>query len=252
MLSENKRKFILSLHLKKNRSAEGLFLAEGFKTIRDLAAGGCVFQEIVCTSRMMDRFDEIPGDFPLIETDEKSFAKISILDSPSGMLGVARMPDLPSVVPSHGRFLILDGVKDPGNMGTIIRTAHWFGCAAIFCIHDCVEIFNPKVVQSTMGSLFAVPCLSLSVSELGDFLRQHPELPLYSADMQGVSVYSHRFPSSFALVLGSESAGLSDAVKSLNPLALTIPPTDMQHRPESLNVAVSAAVILGLSGVVGS
>ena len=217
-----------------------------------MAANGCRFREIIYTPRLLDKLPALSPDVRFIETDEKQFAKISILDTPSGILGIAEMPPPLLSLPLQGRFLILDGVRDPGNMGTLIRTAHWFNCTAVICIHDCVEIFNPKVVQSTMGSLFALPCIVMDLSALEHFMAERRELPFYLADMQGTSVYSHEFPPSFILALGSESAGVSKGLKAFTHLPLTIPPTVVSQRPESLNVAVSAAVILGIAAAQGA
>ena len=166
--------------------------------------------------------------------------RMSSLKSPSSVLGVFRIP-LQQSFSHEGRILALDGVTDPGNLGTIIRLCDWFGIATLICSLDTVDCYNPKVVQATMGSLSQVNCVYM---DLVSFLK-NTDKPIYGTLLTGSSVYDLPLDSEGILILGSESHGLSEEVKTYINHAITIPRFGTEEGAESLNVAIAAAIVLG-------
>ena len=232
MITKNEIKRIKSLQNKKDRKELQLFVAEGEKTVRNLLKSGWIAESIYVT-----------GSFGNVEEkliSSKEMDRISSLKSSSSVLGVFRIPIQQSF--SHeGRILVLDGVTDPGNLGTIIRLCDWFGIATLVCSLDTVDCYNPKVVQATMGSLSQVNCV---YTDLVSFLK-NTHKPIYGTLLAGSSVYDEPLDSEGILLLGSESHGLSEEVKAYIKHAITIPRFGSEEGAESLNVAIAAAIVLG-------
>ncbi len=164
---------------------------------------------------------------------------MSLLKNASPVLGLFPI-SLPQNPPINGRILVLDGIADPGNLGTIIRLCDWFGIEHILCSEKTVDLYNPKVVQATMGSLARVHCHYI---DLIDYINQS-DLPVYGTFLSGDSIYKTPFPENALLVLGSESHGISSSVASLVSHKITIP-RKINSGPESLNVAIAGAITLG-------
>ena len=234
-LSHAAVKHIRSLHRKKFRQRYGQFIAEGAKVVRDMVDGGMVCERLVVTDGV-----EPPITTPAAEvTDARTMGSISTLTTPPGILGVFAVPapvhDLP------GRLVAVDGWRDPGNLGTLIRTMDWFGWTALVVSPDTVDVFNPKVVQATMGSLARVHVVERNLDDLAD--TGHTML---GADMDGAPCGSRPSDERIALVLGSESHGLSSSVRRQLDEVVSVP---RSGGGESLNAAVSAAILLDrLSG----
>ncbi|MDB4015675.1 RNA methyltransferase [Flavobacteriaceae bacterium] len=232
MITKNEIKRIKSLQNKKDRKELQLFVAEGEKTVRDLLKSGWIVESIYVTESFGN------ADEKLISS--KEMKRISSLKSSSSVLGVFRIPIQQSF--SHeGRILALDGVTDPGNLGTIIRLCDWFGIATLICTLDTVDCYNPKVVQATMGSLSQVNCV---YTDLVSFLEK-TDKPIYGTLLGGNSVYDEPLDFEGILLLGSESHGLSEEVKAYIKHAITIPRFGTEEGAESLNVAIAAAIVLG-------
>ena len=232
MLSKNQRKQILQLKQKKYRQTKGYFVAEGEKVVDELlsAAWNCI--NLYVTK------PHINSKAQLI--DLSTMKQITHFKSPSPFLGVFEIPK--SIFKySENITIALDGISDPGNLGTIIRLCDWFGLKELICSNDTVDCFNPKVIQASMGSIVRVKCHYKS--DLAQFLESLGK-PIYGADLKGDSIYSSDFSSKASFVFGSESHGLSNEVRKSIKNFIYIPNLRKDRGAESLNVASSTAIFL--------
>lgn len=241
MLSKSNIQFLKSLQQKKFREKLSCFVVEGPKLVDELLASNYNVRTIYATSSWLKtKLVPIQLNHELVEVSEDELRRISSLNSPNQVLAVADTPSS-EIDFNHqaGKWLLLlDGVRDPGNLGTIIRTADWFGIRTIICSEDTVEFLNPKVVQATMGSLFRV---KIHYADLNVFLENLPaDFPVYGTFMDGNNIYSENFGKEGALILGSESHGISTKVERNVKFRLHIPSSHSQA--ESLNVSVAAAI----------
>ena len=221
-------KFIRSLSEKKFRQKTGLFVVEGEKMVREAMESGFEVTEIY-------RRDEI---------GENAMSRISSLSSPSPVLAVLRCRQAVRPDISEGLFLALDGVRDPGNMGTIIRLCDWFGVRTVFASPDSVELYNPKVVQATMGAIFRVNVVYCDIPSLCDDFRKL-EKPVYGTFLDGSNIYRKELSGDGLLIMGNESVGISEAVRSKVSDSLLIPSfAGDSPTAESLNVAIATAISL--------
>lgn len=238
MLSKNQAKFVKSLQLKKNRLQEGLFIAEGTKVVAELIQSGLKVSQIYTTAGF-----ELPDGFPPTETiDARDMAQISLMTTPPGILAVAAFPhwhNHPAVAENlkNAKYILaLDGVRDPGNLGTILRSAEWFGFDALLVTDDTVDAFNPKVIQAAMGSVFRMPVYTITKwTDLHLF-----NLPIVGLDMAGDNLYTSDFGEGI-YILGNESLGLRPDARLVASRYLTIPGG---AHTESLNAGVSASIVL--------
>ncbi|MCH5217033.1 MAG: RNA methyltransferase [Muribaculaceae bacterium] len=210
------------LRHKKYRDREGLFMVQGSKAVSDT-------MPFFSLEALIENKDDI--------------RKVSTLENLPEVVAIYRIPvrrDNLSVEPS-AFSIVLDGVQDPGNLGTIIRTAHWFGVRDIFCSPDCVDLYNPKVVQATMGSLGR---LSVTYCDLQKLLAANPGVPLYGLLLSGENIFTAGSLAPGFLLFGSEGHGPSPEVSARITTGLTIPPRDAENHPESLNVGIAAAITL--------
>lgn len=235
-ISANKIKFVRSLSQKKFRDEHSLFVAEGEKIVAEARASGYQIEEIYYTE----------------EIGSEAMARISNLSTPSPVLAVIRKPEfsaediISALKPeSKGLYLALDGVKDPGNLGTIIRIADWFGVEAIFASTGTVEVFNPKVVQATMGAIFRKKVIYTDLAELCTRFKSLG-LPVYGTLLDGKNIYE-ALPADRKhglVVMGSESFGISEQLRPHIDSKLFIPPYPADAvTSESLNVAIATAII---------
>lgn len=238
MLSKSQISFIKSLHQKKYRKETGFFIIEGIKSISEFLNSEYQTDSIYCTSQIITELPKLKANINLFEVTETELEKISTLKTPQGILALVHIPEKRGI--DHNALkssfsLILDDVQDPGNFGTIIRTADWFGIKHIICSENTVEAYNPKTVQSTMGSLCRV---NIVYTALLPFLSA-TDLPIYGALLNGESIYKTQWGSEGLILLGNEGHGISDELlKNIN-IPVTIPKFGAA---ESLNVAVSAAI----------
>ena len=235
MLSKNQIKLIKSLEAKKNRKREGLFVAEGPKVVGDLLRAGFQPHSIFSTVSHPDA--------ELITDDE--LRRISFLQHPQEVLGVFHISTIPQPSDiSHqtsGLALALDGVQDPGNVGTIIRIADWFGISQIFCSPDTADVYNPKVVQATMGSLAHV---CITYCDLVPLLSK-AGVPVYGTLLDGQDIYQQPLSENGIIVMGNEGNGISSEVRQLVTNKLLIPNFNKNtETAESLNVAIATAITL--------
>lgn len=238
MLSKSRISFIKSLHQKKYRKENGFFIIEGIKSIKEFINSDYQLDSIYYTSKISSALPKINANINLFEVTEAELQKISTLQTPQGILALVHLPVIkdPDVKTLRNQFsLVLDDVQDPGNLGTIIRTADWFGIKNIICSENTVEVYNPKTVQSTMGSLCRV---NIYYTALLPFLKQ-TELPVYGALLNGESIYQTQWGNEGLILLGNEGHGISKELIAKINVPVTIP---RFGEAESLNVAVSAAI----------
>jgi rRNA methylases len=244
MLSKNKIKLISSLSQKKFRDETGLFVAEGTKLVLDLvSAFQCSI--LVTTTEWSKNNPILPAD-EIIEVTENELQKISNQKSPQGVLAVFKKPVYElKIADIHQRLsLALDDVQDPGNLGTIIRIADWFGITDIFCSASSVDVYNTKTVQATMGALARVRVHSVDLCE---FLKEIAVgLPVYGTFMDGENIYNKTLSQNGIIVMGNEGNGISPEVEKLVAERLLIPNYPIgQQTSESLNVGVATALVCG-------
>jgi TrmH family RNA methyltransferase len=236
MLSKNQIKLISSLHQKKYRFANQLFFAEGVKVIQELVKSNFELEHLYTTK---DDFKEIaPNKITLVTENELN--KISALATPNTCLAVFKIP-LESKIIESGLILALDSVRDPGNMGTILRLCDWFGIAQLVCSKETVDIYNPKVVQATMGSITRV---NVNYVDLVPFLEK-TKLPVFGTFMDSDNIYKTDLPQEGIIVMGNEANGISESIEKLVTKRITIPRFGELQITESLNVATATAIILG-------
>lgn len=235
MLSKNQLKLIMSLQQKKYRINHGLFIAEGVKVVHELLNSDFVCEYLYCT----EGFKHELNDHKPEVISEKELKKISNLITPNKVFGVFKIPKQKQVR-QEGLILILDEIKDPGNLGTIIRLCDWFGVEQLICSNETVDCYNSKVVQSTMGSLSR---LSIVYTNLKEFLS-FTKLPIYGALLEGENVYKSKLPSECILIIGNESNGISEEIKELITHKITIPRFGQLQETESLNAAAATAILL--------
>ena len=241
MLSKNKIKFIQSLEKKKFRNESACFLAEGNKLVADILP----FFECECliakTSWLATQGDICVKE--LILAEEGDIEKVSLLKTPQDVLAVFRQPHhvLNNDALKDELSLVLDGIQDPGNMGTIIRLADWFGIKRLICSPDTADVYNPKTVQASMGAIARVQVFYQS---LPDWLHEMEGIPVYGTFLEGNNIYTESLSSSGLIVMGNEGKGISSSVEKRITEKLYIPnyPPAAQSS-ESLNVAVATAIV---------
>ena len=232
MLSQAKIRFVNQLLRKKIRHEEGCFIVEGNKGVREGLEEGLTVKELYVT-------DQSSLAFPDAQViTEKEMKKISQLTTPSDTLAVFNFPEINDWQDSDW-VLALDEIQDPGNLGTIIRTADWFGFKHILCGQGTVDPFHPKVVQATMGSYARVQCHLIDL----EACLQQQNRTVVGADLAGVPLKNYDVPSKGVLVIGNEGRGLSSSVEKLLDAKVTIE-RGVGSKAESLNAAISTAVIL--------
>ena len=244
MLSKNQAKNINNLHQKKFRSKEKLFIAEGPKVVEEFLHSDLKIREIFALEAWIE--NHITALMKLhvryVPVSEKELQSISGLQTPNEVLAVCEQPEygLAAIDKRASLFLYLDQISDPGNLGTIMRMAEWFGLTQLFCSQSCAEVYNPKVVQSSMGSLARVKTFVVSLEKLRSLLAVKDVL---GATLNGAALYETSIPERSVLVIGSESHGIS--AENLQNLTkrITIPKAP-GAKTESLNAASAASIIL--------
>ena len=241
MLSKNKIKYIHSLELKKNRKEEHAFVAEGHKLVGDLL-GHFPCKLLVATRAWLERNPGMKAD-EIIEVTQEELTRASLQKAPQEVLAVFEQPtyEMDASVVSQNLCLALDDVQDPGNLGTIIRLADWFGIEHIFCSQGTVDVYNPKTIQATMGALARV---KLHYCHLPSFIASLKDTPVYGTFLDGENMYGKNLSEHGLIVMGNEGSGISDEVGKLVNERLYIPNYPPQRETsESLNVAIATSVI---------
>ncbi len=235
-LSKNEAKFIQSLCHKKQRHTEGLFITEGVKLVEEVIQSPFTIKKIYATERWTTKRADISHLVSIISDDD--LQRISLLQTPNQVLALVKIPIAPAPINlSNQLTLVLDGIQDPGNLGTIIRLADWFGIAQVVCSNDTVELYNPKTIQSTMGSFVRVNVVYQSLLEL----LQTTKLPVFGALLTGESIYAVTKPKEGLLLVGSEGKGIGEELLPNITHPITIPRIG---GAESLNAAVATGILL--------
>ncbi|SFD15536.1 TrmH family RNA methyltransferase [Algibacter pectinivorans] len=233
MLSKSQIKLITSLKQKKYRQQHGFFVVEGVKTITELLQSHLELYKLYTTKP----FNINAKDEELVSDQE--LKRISFLTTPNTALAIFKIPE-PKPISTTGLIVVLDAVRDPGNLGTIIRLCDWFGVTELVCSKETVDRFNPKVVQATMGSITRV---NVNYVDLVPFLKTS-SLPVYGAFMDGENVYKSTLPKNGILVMGNEANGVSKEVEAVITEKIAIPRFGELQATESLNVATATAILL--------
>ena len=239
MISKNQQKFIRQLEQKKYRKREGLFVAEGTKVVGDLLKR--YTPEAIYSTLQWQAPD---GISPQIVTDEE-LQRISFQQHPQQVLALFPIPSQAGYYPQtllneQTLTLALDGVQDPGNLGTIIRIADWFGVNTLICSEDTADAWNPKVVQATMGSLARVNIIYTSLTTLLDYLPD--DFPIYGTFLDGKDIYTEQLTSGGLIIMGNEGNGISEEVRQRVNHHLLIPNFHQGETADSLNVAIATAI----------
>jgi TrmH family RNA methyltransferase len=236
-LSASQIKQLQSLKLKKNRKALGVFVAEGEKVVNELIASGLTPSSVYTTTPI----DLNLPEERIVVISEKTLGRISHFNTPNKLLAVFPLPktSFQAETAKEELIMVLDQINDPGNMGTLIRIADWFGIRHVICSEGCADPYQPKVVQASMGSIAHV---QLYTEHLPALFEQYTEKipPVYGAVLDGTSIYDTPLENTGFLVFGNESHGISKAVESALSHRITIP---AYGKAESLNVAAAAAVV---------
>ncbi len=235
MISKNRIRFIKSLEQKKNRQQEQLFIIEGEKMV--LEAIQWIPEQLVSIYYTSDFFlNSIDEGYDLELIGELELKSISTLKTPNKALAVCKYLPSKSIVSPFS--IVLDGVQDPGNLGTILRMADWFGISHVYCSKDTVDCYNSKVLQATMGAIFRV---SVTYIDLDDFFTENNK-PVYGALLNGNNLFTTQFENEGIILLGNEGSGIRESNLKYIDQSITIP--KFGHA-ESLNVATAGAIILG-------
>ncbi|AIW15608.1 RNA methyltransferase [Vibrio tubiashii] len=236
MISKNQLKLLRALGQKKQRKAHGLFLVQGEKNVLELANSALTVKQVFATPEFLaDYHTELSG-FECIEASLDELTKASTLVSNNAAIAVVEIPTV-ETPKAQGLMIALDGVSDPGNLGTIIRVADWYGIKHIVASTDCADPYNPKTISATMGSFGRV---TVSQLDLPSYLEQS-NLPVYGAFLEGESVHKTEFAAEGILLMGSESHGIREQAAKFVTDKITIPAFG---GAESLNVAMATGIII--------
>lgn len=235
MLSKNEVKYIQSLCHKKQRQEEGLFIAEGPKLINEILNSHYQVQQLYATPEWISKNKAIKQ---VLEVTADELARISQLQTPNQVLALVKMKAAAEPDIKNQLALVLDGIQDPGNLGTIIRIADWFGITHIICSADTAELYNPKVIQATMGSFVRTHVWYV---DLVTFLTQQKFATVYGTLLNGASIYQVEQPKAGLLIIGNEGKGIRDELMTFITHPITIPKIG---GAESLNAAVATGIVL--------
>ena len=240
MISKNKIKYIRSLELKKNRNKEGKFVAEGFKVVDDLLA--LQPADLIVATQEWLHGKHLAAQTEVVEVTEEELKKVSFLQHPQQVLAVFKQATSGDYsINTNELNLALDGVQDPGNLGTIIRIADWFGITHIYCSQDTADVYNPKVVQATMGSIARV---KVEYGDLLGLVESLPDdVPVYGTLLDGDNIYQQTLENRGLIVMGNEGKGISPALaKKVNHKLLIPNFPEGRATADSLNVAIATAI----------
>ncbi|WP_395075944.1 TrmH family RNA methyltransferase [Flavobacterium sp.] len=235
MVSKNQIKLITSLVQKKYRKQHQLFFAEGEKVIDELLKANFELDSLYITKPM---FEGVLDSKKILISDS-DLNKISALSNANDSLAVFKIPEQ-KPIQNHGLIVGLDDIRDPGNFGTIIRLCDWFGISQIICSEQTVDLYNPKVIQATMGSIARV---SVNYIDLEKYLSKS-ELQIFGTFMDGENIYKKKLPNDGIIIFGNEANGISKNIELLVNQKVAIPRFGNLQRTESLNVATATAIIL--------
>jgi TrmH family RNA methyltransferase len=242
MPSKHLTNVIQNLGKKKFRDKYNLFKIEGEKMVGELLRSGLKIDTLIALPRWLENAGELPAGCTIVEANEREMGQVSDFKSLPPVIAVAKAPSTsPADVPSEGLLVALNGVQDPGNLGTILRACDWFGVRHVLCDRECASHLNPKSIQASMGAIFRVHVTHVNLPEfIGG--RASRQFPCYGTFLDGRSIHDARLGDSGIIVLGNEGSGISRPVERLVTRRLTIP--RVSPAAESLNVGVAAGIVL--------
>lgn len=243
MISKNQIKHIQALHSKKNREQDGLFIIEGVKLVSEfIKHPKFSIKELFATSEFLINQKSILAKNHIEHSaiTEEDLKKISLQSSPNQVLAIVNVNHqiLDTSVFSNSTTLFLDDIRDPGNLGTIIRIADWFGIKQVICSPNCTELYNPKTIQATMGAVLRVNVVTLNFEDL---LPQLNNMPIYGAVLNGSNIYKAQLKNGL-VIIGNEANGISQEIQKHITHPITIPAAN-SNGSESLNAANACAII---------
>jgi len=239
MISKSQGKYIQSLGQKKHRDEYAVFIAEGPKLVRELLQQpNVVMEQVFAVEEWLNESKKLLTDVNVSEITEKELERISQLTTPNQVVAIVKKFEIEEPVLKGKVSLVLDTIQDPGNLGTIIRTADWFGVDQIICSENCADVYNPKVVQATMGSIARV---KVFYTDLASWLTEQKKIRIYATMLEGKDI-SKMSPLTEGLVMiGNESKGIGGELLQFANEKITIP---QKGKAESLNAAVATGIIL--------
>lgn len=249
MLSKNQIKFVNSLKQKKERKELGLFIAEGSKVVLDLINSKIKVKQVYALPDFFN--NNLPLDIEHYQINSSELERISLLTTPHEVVAICEIPNhiLDLSVLKNQLTLVLDNIQDPGNLGTIIRTADWFGIKEIICSNESADVYNPKVVQATMGSIARVKVHYTDLENLFSKEIKPQNIQVYGALLEGENIYKKQLSKTGIIVIGNESKGISEKIKTFITDKISIPSFSFHHsnskedEAESLNAAIATAII---------
>lgn len=242
MISKNHIKHIQLLHSKKHREEESLFIVEGIKVVSEfINSDSFLVEEVLALPEFIDKHKTVLTNkqIKFSEISEDELKKISTQQSPNQVLAIVNSKNLTNLRDvSNELSLFLDDIRDPGNLGTIIRIADWFGIKEVFCSKQCTELYNPKTIQATMGAILRV---NVNYVDFLDLKAKNPTTAIYGAVLKGETIYTSQLKNGI-IIIGNEANGISDEVLKLVSHPITIP-SSANNGSESLNAANACAII---------
>ncbi|TAJ14933.1 RNA methyltransferase [Marinilabiliaceae bacterium JC017] len=248
MLSKNKKKLITTLQRKKYREQHKLFIAEGHKLVSDLLLASLTAETLIASEEWLANHQEIiqNRNIETIEASSNELKSISLLKSPPPVIGLFKMISIPLDINSlqNKLSLVLDDIQDPGNLGTILRLADWFGIKNIICSPNTADLYNPKVIQASMGAIARVNAHYTPLTPFLESINKMGDLPVYGTFLEGRTIYNEELSTKGLIVLGNEGKGISNEISSYISHKLFIPSYPANEpTSESLNVATATAIV---------
>jgi TrmH family RNA methyltransferase len=235
MISKTQIKYLVKLRQKKFRKLHGEFLIEGKKIVQDALESSFKIKTIWTIPENKYLFEKFT-DLPIEEISNQQSEQISTLKNPEGVFALVEIPDI-KVEIKNGPVLLLDFIQDPGNLGTIIRTADWFGFKAVICSNNTVDVFNSKTIQAAKGSIFHIPVV---YTDLVNWINKHANFDYYATTLKGSDIKTVNFsPQKTALIIGNEANGISNEILNKTDKRITI---SKKGQAESLNAAIAASI----------
>ncbi len=237
MLSINEVKHINSLKIKKYRNKYNEFIAEGKKVIIELIQNQFICKQLYIDETLHNNLD-LPDNIHIKTIHEADFKKISNQKNPSNILAIFEKPHQKTIQKIDNWLIALDNIQDPGNLGTIIRIADWFGIDTIVCSEDCVDVYNSKTIQASMASIANINIIE---TDLAEFIKQHPNIPIFGAILDGKDYNQIQYPEKGILLIGNEGKGIQTELLKTITQTITIP---RHGKAESLNAAIATSIIV--------
>jgi RNA methyltransferase, TrmH family len=234
-MNNNELKYIQSFAHKKHWTQESVFIIEGPKMLSEAIKSNWVIEKIYATDEWEGDIGKSQGDIEIV--DNIMLSRISLLQAPNQVIALVQKKKNSKIEVENSLTIVLDGIQDPGNFGTIIRTAEWFGIHNIIVTEDTVGLYNPKVIQSTMGSCFRVNIYVMKTDEI----ISNANMPVIGTLLEGKSIYENKIPNTGYLIIGNESKGIREPLKSKITHPVSIPNFG---EAESLNAAVATGIVL--------